>query len=259
MGQIDILGYRVSADGLAGDARRALAAISSGARGQVVNCLNPHSLVVARDDEDFQRALKTSFLLLPDGAGILLAGKVLSTPFRERVAGTEFFVELSRKLDKRGGARYFFLGSTPDVLGKIAARMAVDFPNIAVVGTYSPPFANKFSETVNDEIVRVINQSQPTVLWVGMTAPKQEKWLNRNRERLDVPLVGAIGAVFDFYAGTKQRAPAWICELGLEWLPRLIREPRRLWRRNFVSTPTFLWEVVKERRRRRSSAAKAQA
>jgi len=95
-----------------------------------------------------------------------------------------------------------------------------------------------------------IRAFNPDVLWVGMTAPKQEKWVAANRKQLHVPVIGSIGAVFDYYAGVTQRAPQWICNLGLEWLYRLPREPKRLWRRTFVSAPVFLWSVLLERLRR---------
>ena len=125
--------------------------------------------------------------------------------------------------------------------------MAREFPLIEVCGTFSPLFASEFSEAESSMMCDKVNAARPDVLWVGMTAPKQEKWIYQNRQCLNVPLIGAIGAVFDFYAGTKKRAPEWVCKLGLEWLPRLLREPRRLFRRNFVSTPSFLLLVLKEK------------
>jgi N-acetylglucosaminyldiphosphoundecaprenol N-acetyl-beta-D-mannosaminyltransferase len=142
--------------------------------------------------------------------------------------------------------RYFFLGSTDRVLEKIAAKMKREFPHVTVCGVLSPPFKEEFTEEENRQMVEHINRAAPDVLWVGMTAPKQEKWIYENRHSLEVPLLGAIGAVFDFYAGTKKRAPKWICDMGLEWLPRLLREPRRLFRRNFMSSPLFLLMIFAE-------------
>jgi N-acetylglucosaminyldiphosphoundecaprenol N-acetyl-beta-D-mannosaminyltransferase len=121
----------------------------------------------------------------------------------------------------------------------------LNFPNV-VVETLSPPF-RPWSKRENDDMVAKISQFQPDILWVGMTAPKQEKWVAANALRLTVPVIGSIGAVFDYYAGVTPRAPPWICDLGLEWLYRLPREPRRLWRRTIVSAPLFLWHVVRER------------
>jgi N-acetylglucosaminyldiphosphoundecaprenol N-acetyl-beta-D-mannosaminyltransferase len=121
------------------------------------------------------------------------------------------------------------------------------FPSVKVVGTYSPPFKDVFSEDDNEKMVRSINQVRPDVLWVGMTAPKQEKWIYEHMDKLDISLACAIGAVFDFYAETKGRAPEWVRRLGLEWLPRLINEPVRLFKRNFISSPLFLFYVFKQK------------
>jgi N-acetylglucosaminyldiphosphoundecaprenol N-acetyl-beta-D-mannosaminyltransferase len=122
-----------------------------------------------------------------------------------------------------------------------------NFPNVNVCGTYSPPFKAEFSEVDNQAMADAINAANTDVLWVGMTAPKQEKWIYQNKDKLNVNFIGAIGAVFDFYSGSKQRAPEWVCMLGLEWLPRFLREPRRLWRRNLVSSPLFLMAVFRQK------------
>lgn len=247
MKTIRILGYETSAAGLPGDIANAWDILASGSKGKYVACSNPHSLVVARTEPVFRRALKEADILLPDGFGIVMAAKILGMELQERVAGSEFFVRFSEEANTRGGLKYFFLGSTEDVLEKIVQRLHQDYPNIVVCGVLSPPFREEFSEDEDREMLQKINEARPDVLWVGMTAPKQEKWIHKNRDMLDVPLTGAIGAVFDFYAGTKKRAPEWVCNLGLEWLPRLLREPRRLFRRNFVSTPLFLMMVFKEK------------
>lgn len=125
--------------------------------------------------------------------------------------------------------------------------MNKNFPNVNVCGTYSPPFKAEFSEQDNQAMADAINAANTNVLWVGMTAPKQEKWIYQNKDKLNVNFIGAIGAVFDFYSGSKKRAPDWVCKMGLVWLPRLLREPGRLWKRNFVSSPLFLIEVFKQK------------
>ena len=125
--------------------------------------------------------------------------------------------------------------------------MKQDFPAIEVCGTYSPPFKIEFSQEDNSAMISAVNNARPDVLWVGMTAPKQEKWIYENQSKLQVPFVGAIGAVFDFYAGTKKRSSDFWIKIGLEWLPRFLKEPRRLWERNLKSTPIFLWWVIKEK------------
>lgn len=125
--------------------------------------------------------------------------------------------------------------------------MAADWPALTIVGTYSPPFRAEFSKAEIAEMIEAINAVRPDVLWVGMTAPKQEEWIHGVIDRLDARFVAAIGAVFDFYAGRVRRSHPVFQSLGLEWLPRLVQEPRRLWRRMFVSAPIFIWHVMRAR------------
>ena len=223
--------------------------ISEGEVGRYFVCANPHSLEIAFADPVFSDAIKNADLVVPDGIGIVIASKILGGAIRERVTGMDIFTGLSAELNEEKGYRYFFLGSTDSNLKKIEEKMSTDFPNITVAGTYSPPFKLEFSEEDNKLMVEAINRADPDVLWVGMTAPKQEKWIYQNKDKLNVKFIGAIGAVFDFYTGNVKRSHPVFQKLGLEWLPRLIRQPRRLWRRNFVSNPSFLFRVVAARLR----------
>jgi len=248
MTTVDILGYPVSNRGQRADVDTACRRLDEpGARPCTVACANPHSLVVAAADPPFAAALRNADILLPDGAGIVLAARLLGRPPLRRVAGMDFFLAMNAQAEARGGLRYFFLGASEAVLDLIAARLARENPRITVCGTYAPPFTAAFSEADSAAMVAAVNAAKPDVLWVGMTAPKQETWIEAHRGALRVPVIGAIGAVFDFYAGTRKRAPQWVCDLGLEWLPRLLREPGRLWRRNVISTPVFLARVLKQR------------
>ena len=247
MSVINVLGYSVSNAGLLEDAKAAMDFVKNKQKSKYMACANPHSLVEAAGDGAFKHALHQADILLPDGAGILLAAKILSLDIKERVAGTEFFIELTRLCDKQGQVNVFFLGSTEQVLENLVKQINENFPKVNVCGTYSPPFKSEFSEQDNQAMVDAINAANTDVLWVGMTAPKQEKWIYQNKDKLDVNFIGAIGAVFDFYSGSKKRAPEWICKMGLEWLPRLLREPGRLWKRNFVSSPLFLMAVFKQK------------
>jgi len=247
MSVVNILGYSVSNAGLQKDAKVAMDFVVNNQKSKYMACANPHSLVEAVSDSAFKQALHKADILLPDGAGILLAAKILNLDVKERVAGTEFFIELTRLCNEKGQVNVFFLGSTEQVLEGLVKQVNKAFPNVNICGTYSPPFKAEFSEQDNQEMADAINAADTHVLWVGMTAPKQEKWIYQNKDKLDVNFIGAIGAVFDFYSGSKKRAPEWICNLGLEWLPRLLREPGRLWKRNFVSSPLFLIAVFKQK------------
>ena len=246
-GEYHLFGYRISHYGIKGDVARACQFIASGRKARYMACANPHSLVVAKSDFAFSRALKEADMLIPDGAGILLAARVLNLPISERVTGSEFFHGLTTQLASNGGARYFFLGSSEQVLNLIDLRMIKEFPGITVCGVLSPPFKPEFSKAESAAMVAAVNDARPDVLWVGMTAPKQEKWIHENRDGLEVPFVGAIGAVFDFYAGTKRRSSVFWQRIGMEWFPRLLREPCRLWERNLKSTPVFLFWIVREK------------
>jgi N-acetylglucosaminyldiphosphoundecaprenol N-acetyl-beta-D-mannosaminyltransferase len=146
---------------------------------------------------------------------------------------------------ERGRKQYrvFFLGASVDTLEAIKERMGKDYPNVVVAGTYSPPFKKEYTKEEVDAMVDAINRTVPDVLWVGLTAPKQEKWIYQNKDRLKVKFAAAVGAVFDFYAGRVKRSHPVFQKMGLEWLPRLIQEPLRLWNRMFISAPIFVWHV----------------
>ena len=213
---------------------------------QYAACLNPHSYSEAQKDPNFRTALLGARWLLPDGVGIILASRILRGSIRKRITGTDLFTGICQKINNLGGYRVFFLGSDEETLSSISRRMAIDYPKITVAGTYSPPFKTRFSDREIEDMILAVNNAAPDVLWVAMTAPKQEKWLLEVQHRLNIPFAGAIGAVFDFYSGGIVRPKLLFQNLGLEWLPRLIQEPRRLYKRMVVSAPIFLVAVAKE-------------
>lgn len=214
----------------------------------LINTINAHSYNVAQKDDLFAEALTKGDYLIPDGASIVKACRWLnarSLP-KERIAGWDLFITEMEILNKKGGC-CFFMGSSERVLSLIRERAEKDYPNIAVE-TYSPPYEDEFSEKDNCAIVDAINAANPDLLWIGMTAPKQEKWIYSHWHELDIHChVGAIGAVFDFYAGTIKRAPIWWQEHSLEWLYRLINEPKRMWKRYIIGIPVFFWNIYKEK------------
>ena len=220
------------------------AGIAAGVRGTTLFCANPHSLVVANSDQMFLTALRSANFLIPDGAGIVLASRLLGGAIHKRITGSDMIAGIAERWNAGERRSFFFLGSSEEVLERIQFRMSRIYPNIEVRGVYAPPFNKEFSGAENDRIIERVNRAGPTVLWVGMTAPKQEKWVQQHRHRLDVPLIAAVGAAFDYFAGTKKRASIATQSIGLEWLPRLLREPRRMWRRNLVSTPIFLYNIL---------------
>lgn len=221
----------------------------------LINTINAHSFNVAQKDELFAEALKNGDYLIPDGASIVKACKWLkakSQP-KERIAGWDLFSFEMQRLEERSkkedgrGLWVMFMGSSEKVLALIRERAAVDYPHLEVV-TYSPPYKPEFSDEDNAVIIQAINEANPDLLWIGMTAPKQEKWTYAHWNELNIHChVGTIGAVFDFYAGTAQRAPKWWQEHSLEWLYRLVKEPKRMWRRYVLGNPLFLLNIMKEK------------
>jgi len=227
------------------ESKDALSALPDGKL--LINTINAHSYNTALKDELFAEALSKGDVLIPDGASIVKACRWLkakSQP-KERIAGWDLFLFEMERLNKRGG-KCFFMGSSTKVLELIKRRAAVDYPNIEVV-TYSPPYKPEFTNEDNMDIINAINTANPDLLWIGMTAPKQEKWTYTHWNELNIHChVGTIGAVFDFFAGTYKRAPLWWQEHSLEWLYRFVKEPRRMWRRYVLGNPLFLWNVFKE-------------
>ena len=240
----DILGYLVTTVSIQDCLSRIVGWIENGQRARYLACLNPHSIEVARSDAGFDQALHEADLAVPDGVGMLIASRILGGRIRQRITGSDIFWGLNGLLDRHGGRSVFFLGSTQGTLAKIVERMRTDYPNVRVAGVYPPPFREIFSVEENAAMLEAINAARPDVLWVGMTAPKQEKWVYEHRDRLDVTFIGPVGAVFDFFTGRVRRSSPLFQRVGLEWLPRLLQEPRRLWRRNFVSNPSFLLRVI---------------
>lgn len=241
----NILGYAVYQNGAGKCLDSLMNWMVEGRKCRWLACLNPHSYVVAQNDATFAKALNDADWLVPDGFGVVMASRMLGGMIRERVTGSDVFSGLHQRLNEVGGYSVFFLGATDETLALIERRMNRDYPNVRVAGTYSPPFKTKYSAAEIDEMIKAINGTQPDVLWIGMTAPKQEKWIYENRNRLNVKFAGAVGAVFDFYTGRVKRSHPAFQHMGLEWLPRLVQQPRRLWRRMFVSAPVFIWHVIR--------------
>ena len=228
----------------------------------LINTINAHSYNTARKDKLFAEALTKGDVLIPDGVSIVKACKWIkakSQP-KERIAGWDLFAfemehlegsvkceMLNVKLEENNSTlkkTVMFMGSSQRVLDLIVKRAAEVYPHLKVV-TYSPPYKPEFSDEDNKAIIDAINAANPDLLWIGMTAPKQEKWTYSHWDELNIHChVGTIGAVFDFFAGTVERAPMWWQRQGLEWLYRLLKEPKRMWRRYIIGNALFLWNMM---------------
>jgi len=196
-------------------------------------------------DDLYMESLINCDILLPDGISIVWAIKLLTGTKIKKIAGADLFLYEMERLQKSDG-KCFFLGSTEKTLIKIKNRIAKEYPNIKVE-TYSPSYKPKFTPEENALMLEAINKFQPDVLMIGMTAPKQEKWAYQHYNLLQVGHICCIGAVFDFYSNTINRAPKWMVRIGLEWFYRLTREPRRMWSRYSVGNFKFIYSVIKEK------------
>jgi len=212
----------------------------------VINTINPHSFCVAEKDKTFKESLENSDVLLPDGIGIVWATWFIHNKRIKRKPGFQVFQYLLAKLNAQTAQakKVFFLGSTDDTLIKIRDKLKNEYPSLDIE-TFSPPFREVFSEEENTKILDLIKEFNPAILFVGMTAPRQEKWVYKNKDRIQAQVICSIGAVFDFYAGTVKRPSEFWIGFGLEWFARFVREPKRLWKRNLISTPHFVYKIVK--------------
>ena len=229
----------------------------------LINTINAFSCNQAKKDGAFAEALLNSDVLLPDGSSIVLACRFLSAKSRpsHRCTGWDLFSHEMVHLNasyfdaqaywkKRNPQRrqpvVMFVGSSEKVLKLIVEKAAVQFPHLSVL-TYSPPFKSEFSPEDSAAMVAAINAADPDIVWLGMTAPKQEKWAYAHWPELNIHChLGSIGAVFDFYAGTITRAPKVMQQGGLEWLYRWSQEPTRLFYRYGLGNPLFIWNMFKE-------------
>jgi N-acetylglucosaminyldiphosphoundecaprenol N-acetyl-beta-D-mannosaminyltransferase len=208
----------------------------------VINTINPHSYCIAKKDEEFTEALKSSDILLPDGTGIVLAARILNKQSIHKIAGTDIHQYLLHQANLKS-QKVFYLGAAQSTLLLIEGKVKKEFPNITV-SSFSPPYKPQFTKSETAQMLEKVNDFKPDILFVGMTAPKQEKWVFINKENIDANTIVSIGAVFDFYAGTIKRPGNFWISIGLEWFPRFLREPKRLAKRNLVSTPKFLLEII---------------
>jgi N-acetylglucosaminyldiphosphoundecaprenol N-acetyl-beta-D-mannosaminyltransferase len=211
-----------------------------------------HAVMVAQRDDEMRRALVGSTLTVPDGMPLVWAANTLGENLPHRVYGPELMRRYSQRCAAQGHRVWLYGGRDQGHLVQLALRLRQNHKDIKIVGGYAPPFRELTSEE-EDAVVEQINRSKPDVLWVGIGVPKQEKWMARMRERLDVPVIGAVGAAFDFHAGRISQAPSWMQDRGLEWTYRIAQEPRRLLPRYLYYNPRFLLafarQMARERRR----------
>jgi len=201
---------------------------------------NVHIVMESRQDPTFAEAVAAATLVAPDGMPIMLAARSRGYPLRDRADGPGLMQKALTNADCRAWRHYFY-GGTPEVLAALCHK----YPDVQVAGTYSPPFRPLTPEE-DALVVDNINASRADALWVGLGCPKQECWMAEHASRLQVPVILAVGQAFDLLSGAKKSAPRWMRAVGLEWLYRLLSEPRRLWKRYLLYNPWFVWLYLHE-------------
>ncbi|MCA9186972.1 MAG: WecB/TagA/CpsF family glycosyltransferase [Pirellulaceae bacterium] len=208
-----------------------------------ITLTNPHSVMMCHRDPEMRLATQQSGLTLADGVGIIVAAKVLGFGRHRRVTGPNLMLDICDR-GRESGLRHYLYGGLPGIAERLAQRLERTYPGIEIVGTMSPPFRD-LSISEDEEIAEQINAAMPDIIWVGLGAPKQEKWMARQSGRVEATAMIGVGAAFDFHSGNMKWAPTWMRNIGLEWFYRLGCEPRRMWRRN-LDSPRFVCQVLKQ-------------
>jgi N-acetylglucosaminyldiphosphoundecaprenol N-acetyl-beta-D-mannosaminyltransferase len=205
---------------------------------------NVYSVYVASKDRYFYKICNSSDIVLADGLPVVWASKILGCKLPERIAGPDFMWSFSKTCAEKG-YKIFLLGGRQENLDDLVRNLKNSFPGISIVGAYSPPFG-EWSEEENNRIIQMINDSRTDVLWLGISTPKQDKWIFENKNRLKAKVAAGVGAAFDFHSGRVKRAPMWMQKSGFEWMFRFIQEPRRMWKRYLFSNTLFLYLLALE-------------
>ncbi|SFD26910.1 N-acetylglucosaminyldiphosphoundecaprenol N-acetyl-beta-D-mannosaminyltransferase [Tropicimonas isoalkanivorans] len=241
---INVLGVKVSALNLDTAATCIQAAVDEGRRGYV--CVaGAHGIVESQSDADLRAVFNGAFLVTPDGMPLVWELRRSGHETAGRVYGPDLMLEMVVRGQSRG-LRHYLYGATDETLEKLRAGLLEHAPEAQIVGSYAPPFRPLTNEEEADVAAR-LNEARADIVWVGISCPKQERWMAQMRDRLEAPVLVGVGAAFDFHAGNTVQAPDWVQQAGLEWAFRLKTEPRRLWKRYLRIVPTYLFLLAAER------------
>lgn len=207
-------------------------------RGEYICVGNVHTTVMAHDDAQYHEVQKQAAFVLPDGKPLSAYSRKHGFPEAERVTGPDLMLEL---FSRDNGLKHYFYGSTEETLSALQEALKTNYPDLSIVGMVSPPF-KKLTREEDEEQVRRINESGADIIWVGLGAPKQENWMYHHRGKVCGVMIG-VGAGFDYHAGNIKRAPVWMQKCSLEWLYRLMQDPKRLFRRYLVTNTRYLWLI----------------
>lgn len=206
-------------------------------RGKYICVSNVHTTVMSYENEEYRKIQNGAAMALPDGAPLSSYSRRKGYKQAQRVTGPDLMLELFA-ISKEKGYRHYFYGATEETLQSMKEVLERDYPGIQIAGMYAPPF-RALTPQEDAQIVAKINESRPDFIWIGLGAPKQEEWMYQHMGQLQGVLIG-VGAGFDYLAGYIKRAPRWMQRMSLEWLYRLLQDPKRLWRRYFTSNVKFI-------------------
>ncbi len=203
---------------------------------------NVHVIVESIKNSQLQKVVNNAAIASPDGMPLVVIGKILGAKIMQKCSGPDMMINIIKGgLDK--GYKHYFFGNTEEVLDELTEKLYNKYPNIQIVGSYSPPF-RKLSEHENSDIIKRINEVEPDCIWVSLGAPKQEIWMAEQLKDLKKGIMFGVGAAFNFITGDAKRAPLWMQKSGLEWLYRLLSEPQRLWKRYLTTNMKFLFYLL---------------
>ena len=218
--------------------------LARGNRPAYVVTPNVDHLIRVENDSVFRDIYEKADLVLADGQPLIWISKLYKTPIREKISGSDLFPRLCERA-AQSGLKMFFLGAAEGIAALAAQKLQAKYPGLQVCGTYSPPYGVEKDENETTRILQLIHQADPDILILGLGTPKQEKFLKAHLTELDVPVSLGLGASLDFEAGNIRRAPAWMSRCGLEWFYRLLKEPRRLFKRYLVDDMKIVWLMFK--------------
>lgn len=242
-GRVDVLGVHVSTIDM--DAALDCFTVWIDGRERTYVCVTGvHGVMESQADPGLAAIHNASGLTTPDGMPMVWCGRYAGAADMTRVYGPDLMLSVCERSVDAGWKMYFY-GAAEGVPELLADRLTERFPGLQVVGTHSPPYRELSDEEIA-EVAAMIDASDADIVWVGLSTPKQERFMDRIRPHLDAPVLVGVGAAFDIHAGNLPQAPAWMQERGLEWLYRLLREPRRLWRRYLSNNPRFVWRIVRQ-------------
>jgi N-acetylglucosaminyldiphosphoundecaprenol N-acetyl-beta-D-mannosaminyltransferase len=244
MGKVNVLGVHVDATNLMDGTVQVMRWIAENKRTYV--CVTGvHGIMESQRHPDLRLVHNLAGMVTPDGMPLVYISRAAGHPDCGRVYGPDLMLKICRE-SLLHGYRHFFFGTTPKTLSRLTSRLRERFPGLQIAGTYAPPFRALTDSERADAVARM-NESAAHIIWVGLSTPKQERWMAEYRPYLEAPVLIGVGAAFDFHAGTVRQAPAWMQQLCLEWLFRLLIEPRRLWKRYLLNNPLFILALAKQR------------